>query len=364
MEVKKNIGMLCVILSGIYITVLPIGLPHIMFLFAFFQYIIYIFNRKVLQDGIVILILLSFLFLIQVLIGGDVKAIINQVSSMLMLYLIVEFLRNRSLNEIKQISIYFIKITTNILIIECCIRYVLGTLWPKSADFYNYKFYSFMFQDTNFAALLILSLYFFLKYLKIFEGIVLKKYARILFVLCFLTLSRAAILALLFSEILFYKIDNKHYRRQIFIRIIILSIGLFVVGTILYQFFMADGSFRSKLLILDIYENTKDNLQQYFYLGTGLNISKQILEIYPHNVLLLYFLEIGMIGLLFKALLIFYVMIKSKWKAILIFLPFFIAAQSAVGYGVHYLYVIFGLIILFQMKKQDYISNDSCLENI
>lgn len=337
---------LIVIFCACYLAMLPLGLPHLMFVLG----ILYIF-LKACSDRVSVNILWIFIFIIfgvfQVYIGGDWKAMVNNVSSMIMFPLAYEVLRNRDKDRLLSLGVNFIKVTIWFMSIEAVVRYVLATIMPMGEGMYNYKFHSFMFLDTNFAGLVLLVVVFFIKYLIRFHDIKsIKIYYFIAVVLLFLTVSRAAILAYIFGELIFMNISPTKYLKQIRIRLILLAIIGSIVGTTLFLWLSEDPSFKSKLYIFEVAESVYDDLGMIKYIGAGYNNSEEVLGIYAHNAIFLYLIDAGILGLLLKTVFLLYIMIKSKWHALSIFLPFFIAAQSAVGYGVHYLYVIMALVVV------------------
>jgi hypothetical protein len=269
--------------------------------------------------------------------------------------LVVELGKNMKKETVLKVSVALIKVSVFFLVIECGGRHIYSTLVRGTGgSFYKYKFYSFMFFDTNFAGLMILVLYFFCKYLEIYYNIKLSAYKKVLFVLCFLTWSRAAILSLLLSLLLFYNIKkNSKFWRIVFSRIML---TLCAVGIVVYYFYSilyeSDGSLRTKFKLFEQFANLLNSNTAYNVLtGYGMGKSSLYLGIYPHNFFLLYLLDIGIIGLSIEILYLLYITTKLRMKGFFVVIPYLIAAQSATATSVHYLYVVLGLMFLLQRHK-------------
>jgi hypothetical protein len=275
--------------------------------------------------------------------------------------LVVELGKNMKKETVLKVSVALIKVSVFFLVIECGGRYIYATLsGGTGGSFYKYKFYSFMFFDTNFAGLVILVLYFFCIYLNIYYNINLSIYKKILFVLCFLTLSRAAILSLLLSLFyFFYNIKNKKvkFKRIVCIRLILflcaVCLCLLVFYNLLFErLYGLDSGLNTKFNLIEAVINLLNyNTEYNILIGFGIGKSAEYLGTYPHNFLLLYLLDTGIIGLAIELLYFFFILGKQKLKGLLVFIPFFIAAQSATPTSVHYLYVVLGIIFLLERNK-------------
>jgi hypothetical protein len=147
----------------------------------------------------------------------------------------------------------------------------------------------------------------------------------------------------------FYEIHVKQFKKQMKIRSALLIIIGGVVGSYLYTILSEDESFRSKVYIFDIFVDGIQ-IKDTFWFGMGIGNSKEFLGIYAHNIFLLYFLEIGFIGLLLWLIMIITILVKTNWVGLIILFPFLIAAQSAVGYGAHYLYTALAMVYLLNKK--------------
>ncbi|RPE13239.1 hypothetical protein EGT74_06835 [Chitinophaga lutea] len=351
---RKNVSKWLVVTSGIYMVGLPLGFPHLMFVvsavYLFMEKSVHAYFNRTSFNITVIALLFA---LVQLLVGAKLKSEINFLTSVLAFPITYELLKKFSLEGIIDISKKFIRFSTFMLSAEFVIRFILANLFPTSPDFYRFKFHSFMFQDTNFAGALILAVYFYAYFLSKRFKINLKFYTTILFILVFLSFSRAAMLALMLTHILFFQVKLSNIIPQILSRLaVVLGLVLVVLPYIIGQA-MEDPSFRSKLYILGLYENSGGLSSVRILFGNGIGQTETVLEgLYAHNILLLYFLELGIIGCIAYILLIISIIYKSKGYSLYVYIPFLIAALSAVGHGLHYLYVVFALLCLIRAKEK------------
>ena len=96
--------------------------------------------------------------------------------------------------------------------------------------FYPYKFSSFMYPDSNYVAMFIITIFFFLYYLELYENKTYKIRKLILFLLLIGTISRAAIISMIIFYLLFYfKTKLRKLARLIFISfLLLLTVSLFI----------------------------------------------------------------------------------------------------------------------------------------
>ncbi len=337
--------------SSIYLAILPVGLPHIMFFLGLALVLKNIIQKNKVSLNcafIFVLFLYGFGYIYN---GSDWKTVVNNVSSMMMMPIILEILNKYEKKYIIEISSVFIKWTIRCFIVECIIRYVLSILHPMGSGIYMFKFNSVVFQDTNFLGLSLLVVIFFIKYLQEFYKVQdLKKNYVCGIILLLLSISRAAILGWIIGEFLFRHLTSENFRKKVLMRFGILFIVGFFTGTILYTHLYDDPSFKSKLYIFEMAEDIISYYRFNTFYGVGYGNSEQILGIFPHNSLFLYYFEIGKLGLGIKILCWIFILIKSKMTAIIVLFPYLIATMSATGYATHYLYVCCALIILMTRK--------------
>lgn len=336
--------------SAIYLALLPFGLPHLGFAIGFCLFLFHLKDENYPASLIWIFVLFIYFFFL-IYLGSDIKTTINNLSSMMMFPIVTLLLDKFNTRRILIISESFIKFTIRCFVVEAIIRYLWSTAVPLSEGIYRYKFHSIFFQDTNFLGLALLAIIFYIRYLEIFHGIDNRKYKLIAIILLFLSISRAAILAWIIGEILILGTNRHTLFKKLFKRVLLLSAVGFIAGTTVFVTLQEDPSFRSKLYILDLIESSYFDIRFNPLYGAGLGNSQQILGIFPHNSIALYYLETGILGLIFKAVLLIYICIKSRWRSVIVFLPYLIATQSATGYATHYLYVTLAMTTLLSHKK-------------
>lgn len=361
---EHNLLNFLVITSAIYLVLLPFGLPHVGFMVGLFLFIYHIPDKKYAKTSFWFFLLIAYLvFLIDR--GSDIKTAVNNVSSMMMFPIVIDFFRKRDPDDLLKISYTFIKVTVYCFIIETVIRYSLSILIPMADGLYRFKFHSIFFLDTNFLGLVLLVIIFYIRFLEIFfEVRKLKIFKLISIILLFLSISRAAILAWIICEFLLFRTTRKNIVKKYLQRLILLTILGCITGAALFLVLQDDPSFRSKLYILELVENSYEDFNINPIFGVGLGNSQEILGIFPHNSVLLYFLEIGAVGIGIKIILLLYIFIKSKGTGIIIFIPYFIATMSATGYATHYLYVTLAITCILMKKhiayyKQYALSNEN-----
>jgi hypothetical protein len=216
--------------------------------------------------------------------------------------------------------------------------------------FYYFKINSIMYQDSNFVAIFILSLFFFLLYVKQYTN---KKYYKsffIMFLLIFATLSRASILSLLIFLIL-YQFRAFFYRYKKLVFIISVSLIAFLIP-ILLENRRIDDSFSTKFGIFERtfeYFGNATFFKQFF--GVGFGNAYEVLEIGAHNFFVTYLVESGLIGLLFILLIWTYFLIKTKYKIGIVMFPFLLNGMSMASGAIPYLYVIFAVILVLESRR-------------
>ncbi|MFL1805274.1 O-antigen ligase family protein [Plesiomonas shigelloides] len=188
--------------------------------------------------------------------------------------------------------------------------------------FYAYK-HSLIFQDSNFMGLYLLSATFL--WINNRNEISNKKYYSLLIslvVLVSLTFSRAAIAGLAFGFIahIYFSIKGKHIMRArsflLMILILITSALLFLTvsspsGLHITAFY--DGSFITKLTILDNFITTMENKDIYGVLfGWGLDNTSSYWGIAAHNLFFTLILETGVVGFIIILLPFIFYSFKHK----------------------------------------------------
>lgn len=242
---------------------------------------------------------------------------------------------------------YFIDFSIMLLFVEAIVRILnpsSNTLLSDNNSFYQYKYNSIMYQDSNFVGMFIIMLFFFALYLENRHNLNLKKRKMLLLLLCILTLSRAAILVIIALGFLF---DKKIKKNKKILLVFIVGFGILYVLT---SYMMSDASFMTKFYII---EKTFDFLVNKaswdrVLFGVGFGQSIYYLGIAAHNFFIIYIMETGIVGTL--SLLIFWLFIfrESKKYVYYVMVPFLIAGLSLAPLFTPYLYCIFAIIIVLE----------------
>ena len=241
-----------------------------------------------------------------------------------------------------------------------------GTIVTKEVEssFYALKINSIMFQDSNFVSLITLIMVFLAFY--ILTNI--KKddnFYKIMFVafavLTGLTISRAAIFAMIITVVLYYSFDTLKggllylkkipiltFKLLIFIPIAITGLFLFFYGLYL---FMSDGSFLTKIQIFS-------NMGEYLYsvpmvnklFGSGSDIGN-MLYYFGRATHALIPTCIVWYGIVECCLIIFFwtqILIDTRYKSLWIFIAVFIVGFSLSIVCIHTLYISLAIITYFE----------------
>lgn len=283
-------------------------------------------------------------------------SIINEIGRHILpfLYLILGIYFMSKVN-VKYIAYLFIKFNLYLLIIESIYRFltVLTTV-GFSSDFYEYKLSSLFYQDSNYVAMHILAIYFFIRIYIDYYGshTYLKVSKSILLILLILTFSRTAyvILSIYYTYVFVSQYKKSNFRFFITVTLMLFSISFIssIVITI-----VNDGSFITKLHILNVFINTFfthiDLYTILFGIGSGNGID--FIGRASHNIFGLV-LEMGLIWFLLYTTTITYLIKKSGKQGLLFFYPVIISATvSLLPISYMSLYYI-GLLLLIQMKEE------------
>ncbi|OCL85162.1 hypothetical protein AAW30_00306 [Arcobacter porcinus] len=349
--------------SGFYITKLPLSPIYFFIMFGLYLYAIFILiSSKIRVDNIILLAFTSLCyFLFSQLIFGEpiINTFLNVIFSILVFIVVYTLLPTISSKNIIRLSKYLIYFSLPLLIIEALYRIkypslekiqLLQDAGREDIMFYIYKFNSIMYQDSNFVAMFILSLFFFWIYLNNYLN--KKEYliSFLLMILLFATISRAAIISMfLFLIFYYYKEKIYRYRRIIFI-FMIFMIPMFYI--LLLNISKIDDSFASKFGIInktfEYFFNT--NLINKLF-GVGFGNAIEAIGIGAHNFLITNLIEGGIIGLILMTVFWGYLVLKTKYKIGIVMFPFLIAGLSFVSLAIPYLYVIFAIILVLESRK-------------
>lgn len=362
----RNISLYLIIpFSGYYITKIGLSPVYIILSFGIFISSLLILKVRAFRfdiSSMLACILIFYFTFIQLLFKDpDLPTFINVIFSIFIFIVINAISYTASFESLIKASKYLVYFSIPLLIIEAGYRLthpqtvISDTLVDRGADdlvFYAYKFNSIMYQDSNFVAMFILTIFFFWVYL---NNYLEKKSYIISFILISLllsTISRAVILTLpLF--LIFYK-----YRRYFYkYRMILIFLGLPLLPIAYYRLSKLsaiDGSFSSKFYILEktVHYFASTTWTNRLF-GVGFGNSLKAIGIGAHNFFITNLVEGGLIGLILVIIFWSYLVLKSKYKVGVVMFPFLFAGLSFASLAIPYLYVIFALILELERRRYE-----------
>lgn len=223
--------------------------------------------------------------------------------------------------------------------------------------FYMYKFNTLMFADSNTTALIALILLFSTLSLEQYINTKSYKYEKFfLFLIIVFAISRSAYIGLFIGLLFFYYKNLKLVYKMIYV---FFTIVIVVYISLLLSFYLEnDGSFNSKFHIISLVLSKINffSLSDFLF-GIGMDQSSSFLGISTHILLLTYFIETGLIGLLIFS--IFISIYLYKYNGIIL-TPILISSLSYFLYlGTPFLFIPLALIanLIDLRNKGKYIEN-------
>ena len=222
--------------------------------------------------------------------------------------------------------------------------------------FYNYKFNSIMFLDSNWTGFIYMIAFAFFIYLRscnIFN--ISKRKCSILLLLVLLSFSRAALFCCFI--VLFF---DFYMRRQKSERLLILSIAGILFPVLFYcvfLFFLQDGSFRTKLELLNgilYYIQHIDIIHLLF--GNGIGSASNNLPLLGninlggHLYIVVKLITFGLVGFLLDIFFFLACIRFTNKKIFYLLLPFFICGLSMCPTNLSFMYVFIGLMIYIEQN--------------
>lgn len=360
-NINYLIAYLFIVTSGYYIISLPLSPIYFFMLIS-----LYFFSNLILIKGelwinkILFLPIFYLLYLIffQIVNKGKISASINQIMSVS--YFIIGFIMLKPISENKIILIAkrTIQFSLPLLIFEACYR-LLNPIWKPNSFvdyhkypelfFYPYKLNSIMYQDSNFVAVFILVLFFLTIYLKNSHNEPLRFERQLLFLLALATISRAAIIVLIFFWIFDYVRKIKGNQ----IKIIIAGIVFITVLVFLYVFALNDESTHIKFASFIRTFNVLDKMSFFnIIFGNGIGNSAVLLGgVSAHNIIEALLVETGIIGLFLFMMVQLKISKLSQHKADYIIFPFLLVGMSLFVNAAPYYYAILALIVTLEQRK-------------
>ncbi len=229
--------------------------------------------------------------------------------------------------------------------------------------FYAFKFNSIMFLDSNFTALVLLSMTFLTFYMyKYVKNNKFYKFMTIGFaILLFLALSRAALAAMIITYVLLFSVYFLKKHLQILFKIKKMSIKLFCfilpaivsifIITYCFSWFLSDLSFLTKI---KIFQDLWDYMQSVNFidllLGKGSNLDMLISYFgrSTHAFIPSYIVWDGLLGIALVFYLWFLIIKDTKYKALMFFIPTFISGIALTNALLQIPYVALAIMTYFE----------------
>lgn len=354
------IANMLIVFSAFYLQTTPLSPVYVCFLFSLF---IYITRKLLIKDSKINFIfyrLILFLFFL-IILYHYVLGLLNYTLLQKIFWLIVPVsylpLVYNTLIPLKDIIIFriirrFLNFNLILLTIESIFRitnsnfnnlYLYGDF-----NFYIFKYESIMLGDSNYVAIIILTLYFFCFYLEKQFNKDFKLYKLILFILNFLTFSRAAIITMLLFMLLYNLKNNTLLKKSI----ILLTVFLFSYFAIIK--FSGDGSLSTKFEIVELFRVyiKKAGLNNILFgFGDKAKLFFGKNKIIGHNLIGLTY-DYGFVGVLTFVLLWGYIIYRTNSKSLIIMFPLLFSGMSLFLLDTPYIYVIFSIMMVFETKKK------------
>ncbi|SPW30950.1 Lipid A core - O-antigen ligase and related enzymes [Edwardsiella tarda] len=232
------------------------------------------------------------------------------------------------------------------LLCEFFLRVFYGDL--NRGILYGFKG-SLMYFDSNFTGLVIMSFYMLFLFLKKYVSVKFKYFSLMCFLFLLLTVSRAAIISVIFSFFIFSSTSS--FRKRSYF---ILTMYLLVFFMMSYAYFWdwisysnIDGSFNSKFYIVDQAIKLYKNMSfESIIFGIGFGNFYNYMGIFAHNIFVTMFIEMGVLGSLAFIVFIFYSIRISDSYSLYIWVPTLIAGLSLFSVYTPFLFVINAILIL------------------
>lgn len=347
---NKNLNYLssffCFVFSSFFLSQLIFSPIYILSAIGLIFYLIYLLHRPYfLFDTISIYVFLILIIncVSQFYFKSQFNVIAGFIFSLFLLIIVQNTFRNLNINQIINLSKKMFICSTVIFALDTIYRFTApAPLFIHNDDFwfYKYKTNSIMYGDSNFVGLNILILLSFYHYLKKYYNYKQKPIYYILLCLLILTFSRASIIS--YGLLIIFLNVGKRFKYIV----VLLSLA------ILWRIFSSDGSFISKLFIIDVFYSYYSNASySEKLLGVGFGNSINVIGIGAHNLIVGYLLETGFITFLLLLLLWYSLTLKSSYRFLYLLIPFLINGFSLTTGNVPYFYALSAVILVLERKN-------------
>ena len=282
---------------------------------------------KVTHKGVTIFIMLQFIALLQFPLV-EINIFINLVMTLSSSFLIVLFF-NRS--TVSKSTLGYIFIAISLLFLLDGVWRILNPYTAHAAEwaekdilFYQFKYSSFMYGDSNFVGLQALALFCLHRFMNLKIGHVNRLIYPLLVLSILLTFSRASILSMILCELCYlYLRFEKGWARNVF-RSLLWIFSIFFIYWMISKL-SSDASLASKFNLISVFIESVPSMDfMALLLGFGFGNSVNFMGIGAHNFFLVAFFEGG--GMFFSLFLLFilYLVITLRVSSTILVLPILI----------------------------------------
>ena len=362
--VKSYFFIISLFLSGIIINGLGVLSPaYLSIIVIIFSLIIYSLNIKsrFLYSNVMFFLLASWFFL-EFFINptGDKKTGFFLIVSVLMYPVFDLLCKPLSKTNLIIYSKKYIKFVTYLHVFELLVRLKrvnFNLFMFLDPLFFIKKFYLLKEDiilggaDTNFIATHLLIVFFFALYLKKRYKVKLNFYLLLISILIFFTFSRASWIALIFGIFTFNFVFKKN--KLSFLRLLLIFFIIIIFFVIFISILSSDGSFQTKIDILNItIDFIKNANLRDFLLGLGFLNSIEIVKSYvAHNLISTLLMDTGFVSVILYFLCWGIILKQSKGYALFILLPIFIFSLSFIQQMIPYLFCCLSIITNLEEKN-------------
>lgn len=359
---QRNISLLyisiyiAIVFSGYFVNVLPLQPVYIPFVLGTVGAMVAFWKQRIVvvdKATACSIFFIIYIVISQILLMANLEhALFNVLTSLVYYCLALIGLRYLSYDNVLSISISFINVSLILLIIEGVYRITHPILTEADRlsgvhGYYQYKYNSIMFTDSNFVGIFLLSLFFLCSYLTKYHNCKLKIQKVILAILVLGTVSKAAIASFLLFFIIF-ELNLKVWKKIVFLGV---SAAVFLPAYLIQ--IVTDGSLGGKFAI---FTNTLEYLKNVsvwrLLFGVGFGKTREVFTgtLAGHNLLITYIVEAGVIGVLLLLILWWITLKESKWKAAIVMAPVFLDGMSLIGHAIPFVYCAYAIIIVLNRK--------------
>ena len=309
-----------------------------------------ILTKKITRTEGIILFFSSYFILNQILLTKDLRFLIGIVQSLFFYLIAADLHKITSKSKITKISLSFITISIILITVDTFFRVrglsinkLLTSFFFLDNGFYDAKFGSFLFSDSNAIAFYSAGLIFLVDYIED----LLKKNFLILktasFMLFFLCLSRAAIIAVIITKIINKRTKNTFW--VLFMLAVTISTFAFLVKD--------DSSLGTKFTIIEgLLKYIRETNFFVQLIGLGYYNGVDVFGIWLHNIFIIFYVEGGAFSLFLYFFALLKIYKETNKKGFQFFCFLIIASFSYAPYILSYYFVPLGLIVSMEKRSK------------